>query len=75
MDVRGGHLDEHFVPFRNFLYYILVQSVCFWENYDLIYIWESNMISPIVVPTKSDSDVIFYLPLLSKEKTCTLHLS
>ena len=27
------------------------------------------------VPTKSDSDVILFLPLLSKEKTCTLHLS
>ena len=28
-----------------------------------------------VVPTKSDSDVIFCLKLLSKTLTCTLHLS
>ena len=28
-----------------------------------------------VVPTKSDSDVIFCLQLLSKTLTCTLHLS
>ena len=28
-----------------------------------------------VVPTKSDSDVIFCLQLLSKILTCTLHLS
>ena len=27
-----------------------------------------------VVPTKSDSDVIFCLQLLSKTLTCTLHL-
>ena len=30
---------------------------------------------PIVVPTKSDSDVILCLQLLSKTLTCTLHLS
>ena len=28
-----------------------------------------------VVPTKSDSDVIFCLQLLSKTLTCTLHLN
>ena len=28
-----------------------------------------------VVPTKSDSDVIFCLQMLSKTLTCTLHLS
>ena len=28
-----------------------------------------------VVPTKSDSDVIFCLQLLSETLTCTLHLS
>ena len=28
-----------------------------------------------VVPTKSDSDVILCLQLLSKIQTCTLHLS
>ena len=31
--------------------------------------------NPIVVPTKSDSDVILYLQLLSKTLTFTLHLS
>ena len=30
---------------------------------------------PTVVPTKSDSDVILCLQLLSKTLTCTLHLS
>ena len=31
--------------------------------------------SPTVMPTKSDSDVILCLELLSKTQTCTLHLS
>ena len=31
--------------------------------------------SGTVVPTKSDSDVIFCLQLISKTLTCTLHLS
>ena len=30
---------------------------------------------PTVMPTKSDSDVVFCLQLLSKTSTCTLHLS
>ena len=30
---------------------------------------------PIVVPNKSDSDVVFCLQLLSKTLTCKLHLS
>ena len=34
----------------------------------------NNTIS-IVVPTKSDSDVLFCLQLLSKTLTCALHLS
>ena len=33
------------------------------------------MVRAIVVPNKSDSDVIFCLQLLSKTLTCTLHLS
>ena len=34
-----------------------------------------GMIIVTVVPTKSDSDVMFCLQLLSKTLTCTLHLS
>ena len=33
------------------------------------------MVLPSVVPTKSDSDVILCLQLLSKTLTCTLYLS
>ena len=33
------------------------------------------MLSFTVVPTKSDSDVMFCLQLLSKTLTCSLHLS
>ena len=36
-------------------------------------IWDSKQ--PTVVPTKSDSDVVFCLQLLSETLTCTLHLS
>ena len=32
-------------------------------------------VESIVVPTKSDSDVVFCLQLLSKTLTCSLHLS
>ena len=36
---------------------------------------ENSFEEATVVPTKSDSDVILCLQLLSKTQTCTLHLS
>ena len=32
------------------------------------------VISPTVLPAKSDSDIVFYLQLFSKSLTCTIHL-
>ena len=59
-------------------------TVCCWETswlfslafnlYYIIGVWYS-LLATTVVPTKSDSDVIFCLRLLSKTLTCTLHLS
>ena len=36
---------------------------------------ERTQRTPFVLPTKSDSDVIFCLQVLSKTLTCALHLS
>ena len=42
--------------------------------FEVLYLTDLIWIST-VVPTKSDSDVILYLQLLSNTLTCTLHLS
>ena len=44
-----------------------------WFNF--VIVQHSHITGGTVVPTKSDSDVIFCLQLLSKTLTCTLHLS
>ena len=48
--------------------WVLVQNVC--KDHQ-----QRTKLAATVVPTKSDSDVIFCLQLLSKTLTCTLHLS
>ena len=51
----------------------LSRDICSWQQ-NIFIIIDKNVLFT-VVPTKSDSDVIFYLQLLSKTLTCTHHLS
>ena len=49
------------------------KEIKFWTFSEKNHIKKVNI--PTVMPTKSDSDVILCLQLLSKTLTCTLHLS
>ena len=55
------------------VYQLLNPDICSWEQNNFIIIDKNVLFT--VVPSKSDSDVIFCLQLLSKTLTCTHHLS
>ena len=62
---------------RNFflMYHITAIGIIFHDYYFDRHTVNAAITNGTVVPTKSDSDTLFYLGLLSKTLTFTLHLS
>ena len=76
-EVKVTDLEYSYKHLQNILWVLLLAEIRA-QNWHFFHFSNNPFIldhTCAVVPTKSDSDVIFCLQLLSKTSTCALHLS